>query len=191
MLQEAATVAKIGHASRPGQPGDQQRRDALRLGQLDLRLLNEFQRGFPLVSEPYAEIAVKLGVNEAVVLERLRVLGDAGIISRVGAVFGTGTVGASTLAAMAVPASRLELVARLVNSYSEVNHNYEREHKFNLWFVVTAENEARVEAVLEDMERRTGLRVISLPMLEDYHVDLGFSLETGHAGSVEPEEPHG
>jgi DNA-binding Lrp family transcriptional regulator len=77
---------------------------------------------------------------------------------------------------MEVPASRLDAVAELVNDYAEVNHNYEREHRFNLWFVVTAANEAHLAAVLADIEAKSGIHVMSLPMLEAYHIDLGFAL---------------
>ena len=61
-----------------------------------------------------------------------------GRISRIGAVLRPGCFGASTLVAMAVPAARLAEVAGLVNAFPGVNHNYQREHAYNLWFVLTA-----------------------------------------------------
>lgn len=149
---------------------------ALNLGTLERRLLNEFQHNFPLVPNPYAEIAKRLGTDEQSVLQALEVLQRTGAVSRVGAVFQTHRVGASTLAAMAVPDEQLEEVAELVSGYTEVNHNYEREHRFNLWFVATAADEKQLVAVLEDIEQRTGIAVMALPMLEDYHINLGFEL---------------
>jgi len=98
---------------------------------LDQRLLNDFQRGFPLTPTPYADIARELGVTEDEVLARLKALMTAGAVSRVGAVVRPNTVGVSTLAAMSVPAAELESVAALVSGYAEVNHNYEREHEIN------------------------------------------------------------
>ena len=143
---------------------------------LDRRLLDEFQRGFPLTDRPFAEVAKRLGSDEDEVLERLRRLSAEGAVSRVGAIVAPHAVGWSTLAALAVPADRLEDVARIVSGYPEVNHNYEREHRFNLWFVVTAEAEDAVADVLEDIEHRTGLRPLDLPLLEPFHLDLGFAL---------------
>ena len=67
-------------------------------------------------------------------------------------------------------------VADLVSSYSEVNHNYEREHAFNLWFVVTASDERAVSEVLAEVQRRSGLAVMDLPLTEEFHIDLGFRL---------------
>jgi len=85
-------------------------------------------------------------------------------------------IGASTLAAMAVPPGRLDQVAELVNGFPEVNHNDEREHRFNLWFVLTASDRACLDQVLAAISAATGLTVLDLPMLEEYHIDLGFPL---------------
>lgn len=144
--------------------------------ELDHRLLNDFQHEFPLTPTPYADIARMLGVSEDEVLARLAALQADGTVSRVGAVLRPNTVGVSTLAAMAVPAEQLEAVAALVNGYTEVNHNYEREHRLNLWFVATAPDRARLEAVLAEIAARSGIEVLSFPLIEDYHIDLGFDL---------------
>jgi len=145
--------------------------------QLEQRLLNEFQRGMPLTSSPYADIAKQLGVYETTVLETLKRLQTEGVISRVGAVFRPNRVGASTLAAMAVPAAELEEVAAIVNEFNEVNHNYEREHRFNLWFVVVAEDEERLQTVLAEIEQGCGYPVLDLPLLNEHFIDLGFDLK--------------
>jgi len=142
----------------------------------ELQLLNDYQRGFPLVAEPYAEIARQLAIPESTLLASLQNLQQNGKISRIGAVFRPHVLGYSTLAALACPADRLEAVARQVGEYREVNHNYEREHEYNLWFVVTAPSRADVDGVLAGIHRTTSLRPLDLPMLADYHIDLGFDL---------------
>ena len=152
-------------------------RPGAQLSELEKRLLNDFQDGFPLTARPYARIARHLGVTEGEVLSALGRLREDGLISRVGPVFRPNRVGASTLAAMTVPEERLEEVAALVNSYAEVNHNYEREHRLNLWFVATAPDRGRLRAVLEEIAARSGLAVLDLPMLEDYFINLGFPLQ--------------
>lgn len=144
---------------------------------LEKSLLDDFQRDFPLTPRPYAEIARRLGVGEDEVIAALARLAEDGVVSRVGAVFRPHRVGASTLAAMTVPEERIEEVAELVNGYREVNHNYQRDHRVNLWFVITAPERERVEQVIAEIGRRTGLRVLDLPMIEDYHLDLGFELQ--------------
>jgi DNA-binding Lrp family transcriptional regulator len=165
---------------------------------LDFRLLNEYQRGFPLVARPFRAIADALDCDEESVLALLRKLAAEGSVSRVGAVFAPRRVGASTLAALAAPAAHLDRIAALVNARPEVNHNYEREHRLNLWFVVTASDAGRLEEVLRGIEHDTGRPVLSLPLLEEFHIDLGFDL-AGPAGRklargaarVEPYRPTG
>ncbi|MBI2314005.1 MAG: Lrp/AsnC family transcriptional regulator [Betaproteobacteria bacterium] len=143
---------------------------------LEFRLLNEFQRDFPLVSQPFKAMAEKLGTDENAVLDLLAGLQEEGKISRVGVVFRPNCVGASTLAAMAVGSGHMEEVADLVSSYREVNHNYERDNRFNLWFVIAAADWEKVWNVIEGIERRSGYTVMPLPLVEDYHIDLGFDL---------------
>lgn len=148
----------------------------IELSEFDRRLLNEFQRDLPICARPYEAMAKRLDCDEELVLERLAQLQQRGFVSRVGPVFRANCLGASTLAAMAVPPARLQQVATLVSSYPQVNHNYEREHEFNLWFVVTAGNAGDVADVIADVRRRTGLAVMDLPMNEAFHIDLGFPL---------------
>lgn len=147
------------------------------LSDLERRLLNDFQHDFPLSPTPYADIAHELGMSEAEVLAALTRLKQQGAVSRVGAVLRPNTVGVSTLAAMAVPNTELETVAALVSAYPEVNHNYEREHRLNLWFVATAPDSARLQRVLDDIASRSDYEVLPFPLLEDYHIDLGFDLK--------------
>jgi DNA-binding Lrp family transcriptional regulator len=151
----------------------------------DFRLLNDFQRHFPLVAQPYAALGEALGVDEAAVIEALARLRREGAVSRIGAVFRPGAVGASALAAMEVPPERLEAVAAIVSSFPEVNHNYEREHRLNLWFVAAAPDDAALDATLARIAQLTGIEVLKLPLVEEYHIDLGFPLE----GSDAPRAP--
>lgn len=149
---------------------------------MEHNLLNDFQHSFPLTAAPFEEIAKQLDAANDEVLASLQRLTLSGSVSRIGAVIRPHRIGVSTLAAMAVPAARLTEVAQIVNGYVEVNHNYEREHHFSLWFVATAPHAAHLEQTLADIEARTGIAVMRLPMLEDYHIDLGFDLSArvGH-----------
>jgi len=144
----------------------------------DLLLVNPWQRGFPLSPRPFDEVARKAGVGEQEVIRRLARLQQEGVIDRVGPVFRPNTVGASLLAAMAVPPERLAALAALVSEQPGINHNYEREHRYNLWFVVTGRTPAEVERTLSSIEHATGLPALRLPLLEEFHIDLGFDLQT-------------
>jgi DNA-binding Lrp family transcriptional regulator len=153
---------------------------------LTQRLLNDYQREFPLDPRPFDHIARELDTCTTTLLDHLRDLQVSGVVSRVGPVFRPNTIGASTLAAMAVPPAQLERIAALVNEFPQVNHNYEREHRFNLWFVLTAPDSAAIAATLDAIRQRTGHAVMSLPLLRDYHIDLGFHLRFDRAANTMP-----
>jgi len=143
-----------------------------------LRLANAWQRGFPLAPRPFAEIGFRHKSSEETIIGHFRSLKNQGILDRIGPVFRPNVAGASTLAAMAVPEGDLERVAALVSRHEGVNHNYRREHRFNLWFVVTGPDERAVQCTLSRIEHASGLRALRLPLAEEYHIDLGFDLET-------------
>ncbi len=143
---------------------------------LERRLLNEFQHHLPLSPTPFAEMAERLGCSESQILQLLEDLQQRGFISRVGPVFRPCGIGASMLVATTVPEDELEKIANFISSYDEVNHNYERQHRLNLWFVVTAPDQGHLDRVLEDMEHFTGLDLVRLPLVREYHIDLGFPL---------------
>ncbi len=145
-----------------------------RLDEMDRRLIEAFQRDLPLCPEPYTAMAETLGTTEADLLERLARLEAEGVVSRVGAVVAPHRTGWSTLAAMAVAEGDLDAVAARVSACPEVNHNYARQHRLNLWFVVTAASRERVDSVLADIEAETGIEVLNLPLERAYGIDLGF-----------------
>lgn len=153
------------------------------LDALDWRLLDEFQRDFPLDAQPWARIGERLGLGADAVLARLTRLQALGCIARVGPVFAPKRAGASLLAALAVAPPRLAEVAAIVSAQPEVNHNYEREpaglDDFNLWFVLTAADAAALDAAIARIESATGLTVMRLPLEREYHIDLGFRLHGG------------
>jgi len=60
-----------------------------------------------------------------------------------------------------------------------VNHNYRRDHEWNQWFVVTAGSRETRDAILAEIEERTGCEVLALPMLTDYYIDLEFPVVNG------------
>ena len=150
----------------------------LAFSQEERRLLDRIQLDFPLVAEPYEHLAEGLGdssperVYEAVL--RLR---EAGIIRRIGGSYVPARLGyATSLVAAEVAPERLEVVAARASSFPTVTHNYEREDRYNLWFVVTAPDQARLDAVLAEMEQQTGYPILNLPLVKQFHIDLGFPL---------------
>ena len=164
-------------------PGTRRRRPrpatgpAVQLDRRDRILLNNVQGGFPVVSRPFAAVGEALGMSEEEVLFRLRHLLKAGALSRFGPILNARRLGGErTLAALHVPPERFEEVAAIVNRLPTISHNYARDHHYNMWFVVSSDDEAEVERTLQTIERETGLRPLNLPALEEYFVEVNFRL---------------
>ncbi|WP_197917784.1 siroheme decarboxylase subunit beta [Thiosulfatihalobacter marinus] len=153
---------------------------------IDRLLLDEFQRDFPIAPRPFAALADRLQIDEADVLARLERMRGNGRISRVGATCAPNTVSASTLAAVAAPDERIEEVAAIIGQEPGVNHSYEREDRWNLWFVATGPDRAHVNAALKRIEQRTGLEVLDLRLVRPFNVDLGFRLTGGEGTKGAP-----
>ena len=148
----------------------------MQIDALSRRLIDRFQHGMPLCAEPYRVMADALACSEDEVLDCLKRLEHDGGLSRIGPVFEHSRAGASTLVALAVPEARLEQVAERINSFPEVNHNYLREHHYNLWFVVTGPDRDHIDALLAAIQAQTGLVPLDLPMQAAYRIDLGFPI---------------
>ncbi|HLB13842.1 MAG TPA: AsnC family transcriptional regulator [Burkholderiales bacterium] len=150
------------------------------MDELDRVLVNRLQEGVEVVERPFAAIAAELGIPEAEVCGRLQRLVDDGLLTRFGPMIDAEALGgAFTLAAMSVPAHDFERVAGLVNAHPEVAHNYRREHRFNMWFVVAAERPEGIGEVLKAIEHETGYRALDLPKRREYYLRL--KLDAGAA----------
>tara|TARA_R110002111_G_scaffold38949_2_gene73887 strand:- start:2232 stop:2696 length:465 start_codon:yes stop_codon:yes gene_type:complete len=149
----------------------------MRLDHTDQQLINHFQRHLPVCERPYLEMSRQLGISEQEVIERLQSLQSRDVVGRVGPVFEHSQAGASLLAAVAAPEEQMDLVAARINRAPGVNHNYAREHTYNLWFVITAPDHELLEEHLDELERELKLPMLRLPMVEGYHIDLGFDID--------------
>jgi len=135
-------------------------------------LVLDYQENFPLVSKPFHKIAEDLKVSPEEVLNGYQTLQDKKILSRLGPIFTTHSLGYSFLAAIQCPEERVEEVASMVNSFKEVNHNYLRENALNIWFVCTGESKEHLAKVIAEMEEKIKLKVHQFPMRKAYKIDL-------------------
>ncbi len=152
---------------------------------LQQNIINNYQKCFPLCDEPFKEVANQLNCTESEVIKAIEELNSHNILSRLGPVFDHKKAGASTLAAIAVPEEQLDKIAAIVNQFEQVNHNYAREHHYNLWFVVTAKDPIALNTALTDIELQTGFKVLVLPMEASYHIDLSFKINFGENNNAD------
>jgi len=139
----------------------------------DRDIINVLQAGFPLTETPYADVAAQLDIDEEELLKRLARLLEDKTLTRFGPMYDVQKLGgAFSLVAIQVPEKQFDKVADVVNSYPEVAHNYQRDHDFNMWYVLATETPQQIEQINHDIEQRIGLKVFNMPRLEEYFVGL-------------------
>ena len=157
------------------------------LSELDKKLINLLQDGFPLAPRPFLTVAEQLNstqvsneedtVTEAEIIQHIQALLDEGILSRFGPMYQAERMGGGlTLAAMKVAEEDYERVTEQINTFSQVAHNYRREHELNMWFVLATECPEEIEDCIEEMETATGYHVFNMPKEEEFYVGLRFAL---------------
>lgn len=145
------------------------------------KLLQLLQDNFPLVEQPYRHVAQQLNLSETQVIERLTRLSQQGITRKIGAVLDTSKIGlnAATLIAAKVPPERIDAIADIINQYPQVSHNYEREHEYNVWFTLKANNQAELNAILEEIVQKASLNrddILNLPTKSCFKIDVRFDV---------------
>jgi DNA-binding Lrp family transcriptional regulator len=143
------------------------------MDETDRAIVNALQGGFPICDEPYAAVARTLGISEEALIDRLRDLLGRGVLTRFGPLYQVERMGGSfVLAALSAPEGDFERVTELVNAFPEVAHNYRREHRLNMWFVLATASPAQVSEVARQIEAATGLNVHLFPKEREYFVEL-------------------
>ena len=146
------------------------------LDAIDRLLINRLQDGLPLTHDPFAPVAREAGIAASEVVERIAQMREIGAITRFGPFIDAEAMGgAFCLCAMAVPQDRFEEVMTLVNAHPEVAHNYERQHKLNMWFVLACERPEQIAEAAARIEEETGLQVLRFPKLKEFFI--GFRVE--------------
>ena len=142
-------------------------------------LLNLIQTKFPLEPRPFLKIANKLDITEQQVIEIIKDLKDNGYIKRLGGIFDSKKLGYySTLCAIKVPEDRIPEVAKLINNYAGVTHNYMRDYSYNMWFTVIASSVEAVKEFLGYIKVKTGIEdIIELPAINLFKINVNFNLK--------------
>lgn len=157
---------------------------------LDREILNYIQWTFPLVPRPYDEIAERFNTSADSVKSRLKRLKQSGIIRQTGAIFDTRRLGyKSSLVAMEVDPERLEDVALQVNRHPGVSHNYERIHRFNLWFTLAVPPGSDLKREVDMFMSIPGVKSARmLPTIRLFKIGVKLEMVQGKRLEVAPSE---
>lgn len=147
------------------------------LDTIDRQLLNTLQDGFPICERPYQQVATEFGITESELINRIDNLLATHYLTRFGPMYHAERMGGGlSLAAMSIPQDDFERVTQIVNSLPEIAHNYERDHNFNMWFVIATEQLDEVEVVVRKIQALTGYPVYNMPKIEEFYVGLRFAV---------------
>ncbi len=154
---------------------NEKRSDQVFLDATDRKIINALQGKFPVDDRPYQIIAQQLDINEDELLQRLDTLLKNRTLTRFGPMFDIQKLnGHFSLCAIRVPPERFQEVTEIVNDFAEVAHNYERDHEFNMWYVLATESLAQITATNQAIEKKTGLKVYNMPKIQEFFVGLHF-----------------
>ena len=133
------------------------------ISQLDKKIIRALQDDFPLVEEPYKELAARVGVSEEEFLERVRCLSKEKKIRKMGAVLRHREVGfsANVLCAWEAPAERLDEIASHMSMHPAVSHCYDRTTAegwpYNLYTMIHAFSREECETIAKQLAEETGI----------------------------------
>ena len=156
---------------------------------LDLRILDALQGDIPLVPRPWEAVAVRLGIPESLLMERLENLSRKGIVRGISPILESRPLGitAATLVALPVPEERIREVAGIISRYPEVSHNFRRDHRYSLWFTLSAHDGQALEDLLQEILGKTGFsrgEILDLPTVKRIKIDVRFPLAGDRAGGL-------
>lgn len=153
-----------------------------KLSSLERRILNLLQKDFPVSEQPYKDMAAELNIKEADLIQYIANMKDAGIIRRIGAIIESRTIGYySTLCTCRVDNERVDEVAEAINEQKGVTHNYLRDQDYNLWFTLTCASEEKAREIIADLEKETGVPILSMPTEQVYKIRVALDMSENNA----------
>lgn len=149
------------------------RQEQVLLTDFERQLINQLQEGFPLSPTPFHDLAAQLHCEAEAILTCIEDLLERGVLTRFGPLLNIEQLGGVfSLCALQVPDARFGEVTELVNGFEEVAHNYRREHNWNMWFVLAADNRRELDQVFDAIVAATGCAGLNLPKEKEYYVGL-------------------
>jgi DNA-binding Lrp family transcriptional regulator len=133
------------------------------LDELDKKIISIMQDDFPIVPEPYREIAAKLEITEGELLQRLKKYKQSGKIRKMGAVLKHREVGykANALCAWIVPEEKIKVVGQLFSKSAVVTHCYARvtqpEWPYNFYTMLHAATREQCNLIAKELAQQAEL----------------------------------
>ena len=160
------------------------------LDSLDKEILNEIQWSFPMVSEPYKELASRFHLTTDEMKKRISNLKSIGVLRQLSAIFDTRKLGyKSSLVAMSIEPDKLDYIANQINRHHGVSHNYERNHEYNLWFTLATPPGTDLKTEVDKFSKLGGInKVRLLPTIKLFKIGVKLEMVDDKKQEVKPSE---
>ncbi|MDD2585468.1 MAG: AsnC family transcriptional regulator [Syntrophomonadaceae bacterium] len=130
---------------------------------IDLEIIKLLQKEIPLESRPYLRLAEQLGISEAEIVRRIKVMKDKGVIRRFGATLNHRKAG-FTINAMVgwkVDLSIADQAGSIMASFNEVSHCYLRdvpkEFGYSMFTMIHTYSEEKLGEIIQKISNGTGI----------------------------------
>lgn len=129
---------------------------------LDKAIIRRLQDELPLVEEPFREIADELGIDESVLLEKLRQYKEEKVLKRVAVILRHRKIGYNTNAMVVweIPEDEVDRVADVMISYPMISHCYERttskDWNYNMYTMIHCESYDECNGIIDEIISKVG-----------------------------------
>jgi DNA-binding Lrp family transcriptional regulator len=135
---------------------------------VDIAVIRELQEDLPLVPQPYAPMAARVGIAEAEFLAVAHCLKEQGYMRRMAAVLRHREAGfrANAMGVWVVPGERADDVGQIMGSFKGVSHCYLRptypDWPYSIFTMVHGQDAPDCQVVIDAIARATGIREYAL-----------------------------
>jgi len=129
----------------------------------DIAKVIELQKDLQLVQRPFRQMSKRLGITEKDVIYAAKKFEERGVMRRFAAILRHQKVGfvANGMVTWKVPPERIQEVANVAISFSQVSHCYERpvyeDWPYNLFSMIHARSREACERIAAEISKRTGI----------------------------------
>ncbi len=138
------------------------------MNNIDKMIVRKLQNDIPLCSNPFTILSKEIGISERQLLKRIREMKKIGIIRRFGATLYHRRIGfkANAMVVWQVPKEQVEVVGKIMASFSEVSHCYQRstcsKWPYNMFIMVHGKSSLECEKVVAKISAATGIKKYKL-----------------------------
>jgi len=133
------------------------------IDEVDKQIIHYLQGDLPVTAHPFAGLSQKIGMSEEELLDRVASLKKRHILRRFGATLRHQRAGfsANAMVAWRVPGDKIDQAGRIMASFREVSHCYQRrpegELDYNLFAMIHAKSEKGCEFLAKRIADKVGI----------------------------------